>query len=345
MRALTVAPGVPGARLDELAEPPEVDGSVLIETLLVGICATDVEIALGTFPAKPVTNNERLVLGHESLGRVVSAPAGSELHPGQLVVGVVRHPDPGPCAACAAGQVDLCLTGDYTEHGIQGRHGFARDRWRTDPNQLVPVPATLGDSAVLLEPLSVVVKVWDQLDALWRRARWAPRTALIIGAGTLGQFAALLATVRGLDVHVTDTTTSGVKAELVAALGAGYHTSPIPQLQPDIVIDCSGDARAAHAALHAAAPSSTVALLGVTLHDGTPGDLAALNRTLVLENRVLFGSVNANRDHYLTGVGVLQDADPSWLRGLLSRYVPLADFPSALRRRSDDVKVALRFAP
>src|SRR5271168_520748 len=103
MRAVTVVPGLKGSvDLSEVPEPPEADGPILAETLAVGICGTDLEIVnaeVGTAPP----GDERLIIGHESLGRVVQAPADSGLSPGDLVVGIVRRRDPVPCPACAAG--------------------------------------------------------------------------------------------------------------------------------------------------------------------------------------------------------------------------------------------------
>ncbi|HMK63683.1 MAG TPA: alcohol dehydrogenase catalytic domain-containing protein, partial [Acidimicrobiales bacterium] len=97
MKALTVVPSQAGsARLDEVDEPPASDGPVLVETLAVGVCGTDMEIVSGAYGWAP-PGSDRLVLGHESLGRVLEAPTGAALSPGDLVVGIVRRPDPVPC--------------------------------------------------------------------------------------------------------------------------------------------------------------------------------------------------------------------------------------------------------
>ena len=128
MRAITVRPGQKGsARLDEVAEPPDEDGPVLVQTLSIGVCGTDLEIVNGDYGTAP-PGAERLILGHESLGRVMKAPAGSGLAPGDLVVGIVRRPDALPCGNCAIGEWDMCRNGNYTERGIKARHGFASER-------------------------------------------------------------------------------------------------------------------------------------------------------------------------------------------------------------------------
>src|SRR4051794_11601933 len=119
MRALTVAPRQPGsARVEEIAEPEAGDGPVLIETVAIGVCGTDLEITSGRYGWAP-PGRHRLVLGHESLGRVLEAPAGLGFGRGDLVVGIVRHPDPVPCANCAVGEWDMCRNGRYTERGIK----------------------------------------------------------------------------------------------------------------------------------------------------------------------------------------------------------------------------------
>jgi threonine dehydrogenase-like Zn-dependent dehydrogenase len=81
--------------------------------------------------------------------------------PGDLVVGVVRVPDPVPCECCAAGEWDLCRSGLFTERGIKGRHGFGRERYRIDAAQRIKVDGALGERAVLLEPISVVATAWE----------------------------------------------------------------------------------------------------------------------------------------------------------------------------------------
>ena len=128
MKALTVRPGMPdSARVDDVPEPAAAAGSVLVEALAVGVCGTDLEIVSGKYGWAP-PGQERLILGHESLGRVVEAPAGSGFAPGDLVAGIVRLPDPVPCPNCAVGEWDMCRNGRYTEHGIKEVDGFCAER-------------------------------------------------------------------------------------------------------------------------------------------------------------------------------------------------------------------------
>jgi glucose 1-dehydrogenase len=148
MRAVTVAPGQRGSvALTDMPEPADDDGAVLVKTRAIGICGTDLEIIDGEYGSAP-PGQGRLILGHESLGTVADAPAGSGFEPGDLVVGIVRRRDPVPCPACAAGDWDMCGNGGYTERGIKDGHGYASERYRIHPEHLVKVATSLGDLGV-----------------------------------------------------------------------------------------------------------------------------------------------------------------------------------------------------
>ena len=73
-------------------------------------------------------------------------------------------------------------------------------------------------------------------------------------------------------------------------------------------------------------------------------DLGTTNRTMVLQNQVIFGSVNANRHHWEMAEKFLLKADRDWLSRLISRREPLANWKSALQRHPDDIKVVLEFS-
>jgi threonine dehydrogenase-like Zn-dependent dehydrogenase len=70
-------------------------------------------------------------------------------------------------------------------------------------------------------------------------------------------------------------------------------------------------------------------------------DAGALNRTIVLENDLVFGSVNANRRHYEAAADALARADRGWLERLITRRVPLDRWRDALTRADDDIKVVV----
>jgi threonine dehydrogenase-like Zn-dependent dehydrogenase len=344
MRALTVTPGTAGsARLEEVAEPPATDGPVLVETVAVGICGTDAEILSGAYGWAP-PGHERLVLGHESIGRVAEAPGGSGFAKGDWVVGIVRRPDPVPCPNCAVGEWDFCRNGRYTERGIKEHDGYCSEHYRITPEYLVKVDPSLGLLGVLLEPTSVVAKAWEQVDRIGGRAHFAPKRVVITGAGPIGLLAALIGRERGLEVHVIDQVTSGPKPELVAAIGATYHSGGISDVggEIDVVIECTGVASLVFDAVEHGAAGSVVCLTGVSSGGHSISlDGGLLNRNMVLENQAVVGSVNANRRHYEQAAEALAKADRGWLERVVSRRVPLEHWQSALDRQADDVKVAV----
>src|SRR5712664_3776590 len=189
MRAVTIAPRTPGSlRLDDIPAPRPAPGQLLVQALAVGVCGTDRELIDGHYGEAP-PGEERLVLGHESLGRVLEAPAQSAFAAGDLVVGIVRHPDPVPCANCAAGEWDMCRNGLYTERGIKQAHGFCSDFFTIENSMAVKVEKSLGLAAVLLEPASILAKAWEHIERIGKRARWEPRRVLVTGAGPVGHAA------------------------------------------------------------------------------------------------------------------------------------------------------------
>lgn len=347
VRAVTVTPGVANSLhcVPDWPEPAAEEGAILVEALAVGICGTDHEIISGAYGEAP-PGQDRLVLGHESLGRVLEDPTGT-LQPGDLVAGIVRHPDPVPCPNCAVGEWDMCRNGRYTEHGIKALPGFARDRWRVQPEFAVGLDPVLAPVGMLLEPASVVAKAWDHIERIGRRAEWTPQTVLVTGAGPIGLLAALLATQRDLSVHVLDRATAGPKPELVRSLGATYHTSPVTELdfEPDVVVECTGAPVVVLDSICQAGPTGIVCLTGVSSGSRTIDfDAGALNRALVLENNVVVGSVNANRRHWELAAEALARADQAWLSSLITRRVPVEAYAEAYTPGPDDIKVVLDFS-
>jgi threonine dehydrogenase-like Zn-dependent dehydrogenase len=238
----------------------------------------------------------------------------------------------------------MCRNGEYTEHGIKGLHGFARERWRVPPDALVRVNATLTDVAVLMEPTTIVAKAWEQIERIGQRAYFEPKVVAVTGAGPIGLLAALLGRQRGLEVHVFDLVTDGPKPDLVADLGATFHTTSMPDsgVNPDIVLECTGVPKVVVDAITHNGVNGIVCLTGVSSGGRqVPLDVGHLNRTAVLENDIVFGTVNANRRHYEAAAAALAAADESWLTRLITRRVPLADFADGFAKRPDDVKVVL----
>ncbi len=349
MQALRVTPKqANSARLDEIALPDPREGAILARTLAVGVCGTDREIIEGAY-GEAAEGEQRLTIGHESLGQVETAPHDSAFKKGDLIVGIVRRPDPVPCVACAQGEWDMCRNGQFTERGIKGRNGYCSEYFRVEPDFAIKVPESLGICGVLVEPTSVVAKAWDHIAYLGRRSKsWSPRTALITGAGPVGLLAALLARQRNLETHVFDRADSGPKPELVRRLGAHYHSgdvSAIEKLNADIVVECTGAAPVIVHVMTHNARDAIVCLAGLSaVGRKLPVDIAALNQSMVLQNDLVFGSVNANRHHYELAIAALERADRDWLSELITRRVPIGEWQSGLERRPDDIKVVLDFS-
>lgn len=347
MRAITIEPGLANSvRLEEIDEPPRRPDCLRVRTRAIGVCGTDRELIDGLYGWAP-PGRRRLVIGHESLGIVQEAPAGSGFVEGDLVVGIVRHPDPVPCPNCAAGEWDMCRNGRYTEHGIKEVDGFASEFFQIDPAFAVRVDPRLGLCGVLIEPASVVAKGWEHIERIGQRALWTPRTVLVTGAGPIGLLAALFGVQRGLDVTVLDRAEGGIKPELVKALGARYSRGPVEALglEPDIVVECTGAASLVLDVMEHSAANGIVCLTGVSSGGRKLAiDMGLLNRSMVLENDVVFGSVNANRRHYRAAADALARAHQGWLERLVTRRVPLERWHEAYEKREDDVKTVLDFA-
>ena len=346
MRALTTVPlQASTLAVTDVPEPSPRAGELLVDGIAVGVCGTDKEIAHGDYGWAPA-GHERLVLGHESLGRVRRAPEGSGFSEGDLVAGVVRRPDPVPCGACSHGEFDMCRNGQYTERGIKELDGFASEQWIVEGDYAVRLEDRLADVGMLMEPTTVVAKAWEQVERIGARAWFEPTSVLITGAGPIGLLAALLGTQRGLDVHVLDRMTDGPKPQLVRDLGATYHQADIDQvtsrLRPDVVIEATGVPELVLAAISGTSAYGITVLTGIsTSGRRVSTDPGLMNRGLVLENDAVVGSVNANLRHYAQAAQALAAADLGWLDRLVSRRVPLTDFAQAFEAHDDDVKVVL----
>jgi glucose 1-dehydrogenase len=349
MKAITVEPKKPGtARLEEIAEPDIMNGSVLVEAIAVGVCGTDAEIAAGDYGWAP-PGKTRLVLGHESLGRVIDPGPGSGLKKGDLVVGIVRRPDPVPCPNCAVGEWDMCSNEQYTERGIKQIDGYMSEHWRIEPEYAMKVDPTLGILGVLLEPTTVVTKAWEVVVSIGHRSFWTPKNVLVTGAGPIGLLAALIAKQMGLVVHVLDRVTSGTKPDLVRALGATYHSTSISEIgfKPDVIIECTGVGKVIQDSIRGIGPGGIICLTGVG-HGGIEAGggvaIADVAATAVLKNVAVVGSVNANKRHWYKAGEALAKADREWLAKLITRREKPENFQQALDRKPDDIKVIIQFS-
>ena len=152
MRAVAVVPGKRDSLhvRSDAPEPRPGKDEALVRVVEAGVCGTDVEIQQGLYGEAP-PGSEFLILGHENLGVVESAPAGSIVAAGDLVVCTVRRPCPERCRPCASEQNDICLTGHFRERGIH----------------TLRIPAAL----VLRNPRVAAQGVQQMVWRLWRELR------------------------------------------------------------------------------------------------------------------------------------------------------------------------------
>ena len=322
MQALVTVPGSDDStHVADVPAPEPADDRVLVRPLEVGVCGTDREISEGHFGVAP-DGEEQLVLGHEMLG--VVERDGHGFARGDLVTATVRR-SCGHCAACAQGAPDSCDTGDYLERGITRLHGFASELVVEDPEHLVGVPRSLGRLGVLAEPASVCERGLRHVRAVGARQPWGPRRALVVGIGAIGMLATYLLRMDGLEVWAADGSANDEKRRLVEASGARHVVTGDTALRAlaedvggfDVVLEAAGDAQVMLDALGLLRRNGVACLLGI---DGRPRDVSIDGRVLgvdaILQNRAIFGSVNANRVDWTAAVAHLDAARARWPEAL-----------------------------
>jgi glucose 1-dehydrogenase len=339
VRALVAEPGTPQST--RVADVPDVrarEGEVPVRPLEVGVCGTDREISQGLFGVAP-DGETTLVLGHESLG--VVDRDGYGFRRGELVTATVRR-SCGHCVACEHHAPDSCLSGDYRERGITRLHGFARELLAEDPAELISVPPALGRSAVLAEPASICARAVRHALAVGERQPWQLERALVIGAGAIGVLSTMLLRLRGIDVWTASLEPStDPRGDIVRAFGSRYVSTseqPLASLRDevggfDLVVEAAGSVQVIADSIGLLRRSGILCVLGIDGHAHTVSlDGRVLGVDLILENRVLFGSVNAQRRDWLAAVDALDAARERWpeaLEALVGLRVPLERFAEA----------------
>jgi threonine dehydrogenase-like Zn-dependent dehydrogenase len=338
MRAIAVLPGRPNSvHLAELPKPSVNDipngRGVLVKVLRVGVDGTDREINAAEYGAAP-DGYDFLVIGHESFGRVEAAgPNVTELRPGDYVVATVRRP--GSSIYDEIGTYDMTTDDTYYERGINLRHGFLTEYYVDAPEYIVKVPQGLKDLGVLLEPVTVVEKGIAQAYEIQRRLRvWRPRRAAVMGAGTVGLLATLVLRLRGLEVTTFALNRKPyLNAELIEAIGARYEsTADVPILEGatrdgpfDLIFEATGFSPIVFESMQALGKNGVLVLSSVTGGDRkveVPAD--QINLQFVLGNKVMVGTVNANREYFELGVRDMAQAEAAyagWLGRLLTHPV------------------------
>ena len=360
MKAIAVFPGKPNSvHLGDLKKPsldeiPDGRG-VLVKVLQVGVDGTDKEINAAEYGQAP-KGYDFLVIGHESFGQVEAVgPNVTEFKPGDYVVATVRRP--GNSIYDLIGTYDMTTDDTYYERGINLRHGYLTEYYADDPEYIVKIPIGLKRVGVLLEPTTVVEKGIAQAYEIQRRLRvWHPKRAAVLGAGTIGLLATLALRLRGLEVLTLGKTRKPyLNSDLVEALGARYEsTENLPVIQAgkecggfDIIFEATGYSPLVFEAMQAIAKNGVLVLSSVTGGDRkveVPAD--KINLDFVLGNKVMVGTVNANREYFEMGVKDMAQAEaeyPGWLGKLLTHPVKglenYAELFEKLTKAKDAIKV------
>ena len=351
MLGLLTTPGQPHTTVvGEVPEPRPGDGEVLLRTLEVGVCGTDREISEGLFGVAPEAE-EQLVLGHEFLG-VVERDGGGFAR-GDLVAATVRR-SCGHCEACGEGAPDACFTGGYAERGITRLHGFASELAVERAEHLVAVPPGLGRLGVLAEPASVCARAIRHARIVAERQPWRSARALVIGPGAIGMLSAVLLRLEGFEVWIAGRSpVTSPKAALAEAFGARYVATlqtPLAGLAGeadgfDVVVEAAGDAQVMLDTLALLRRNGVACLLGV---DGRAREVRLDGRVLgvdaILQNRALFGSVNAHARDWeaaVTGLAGARERWPDALEAFVGLRVGVDRFADAFA--FDGVKATLAF--
>ncbi|MGH9411552.1 MAG: glucose 1-dehydrogenase [Vicinamibacterales bacterium] len=354
MNAIVVEPGVSNSiQMRTMPDPVMSADQVAVRMIRVGLCGTDSEINRGLYGKAP-DGEQFLILGHENFG--VVEDVGREVAgfaAGDLVVSTVRRPC-GVCPQCAAGESDMCSSGQYTERGIMRRHGFMAERYVEHPVYLNKIPPEIRDIAVLLEPMSIVEKGVEQAFLLQRRFSWTPRAGMVLGAGPVGLLAAAVLRRRGLETTVVGREeTSDLRAQIATQLGAKYisvATRPLADVVtdtgfPDLIVEATGNAGVAFSAMSLLALNGVLCLLSVTGgHAESDEPIDVINQRLVLGNRVVFGSVNANKRHFQHGVEdfvAIEKAWPGALQRMLTDRIPWEQHRRWFTERGSGIKATL----
>lgn len=338
MKAIAVFPGKPDSvHLAELPMPSASEiangRGVVVKVLRVGVDGTDKEINAAEYGAAP-EGYDFLVLGHESFGQVESVgPNVTEFKPGDYVVATVRRQ--GSSIYDLIGTSDITTDDIYFERGINLRHGYLTEYYVDDAEFIVKIPQGLKQVGVLLEPMTVVEKGITQAYEIQRRLRvWRPRRAAVMGAGTIGLLATLVLRLRGLEVMTFGLTQKPyLNSELIEAIGATYEsTANVPVLEAakkygpfDIIFEATGYSPIVFESMQAIGKNGVLVLSSVTGGDRrveVPAD--KINLEFVLGNKVMVGTVNANREYFETGVRDMAQAEaeyPGWLARLLTHPV------------------------
>lgn len=319
MKAIAIYPGKPNSiHLTDLPTPRVSDikdgKGILVKVLKVGVDATDREINEAKYGNAPPGYNF-LVLGHESFGVVEEVgPNVRSVKPGDYVVATVRRP--GGSIYDQIGTYDMTSEETYYERGINLLHGYLTEKFVDHEEYIVKIPKGLKHLHVLMEPMSCAAKAVAQAYEAQRRLRvWRPQRAFVLGVGQIGLLATLLLKLRGLEVYSLARSLPGtLSSQIVQGLEANYVSTQQTSLdelaqkvgKADLIVDATGSSAIAMNAMKHLGHNGVLVWTSITGGSHStelPSD--KINIEWVLGNKLLLGSVNANREHFEFGIRAL----------------------------------------
>ena len=334
MKAVCVIPGKPNSVHLRNVPKPDVNDipkgrGVLVKVLRVGVDGTDKEINAAEYGLAP-PGDDFLIIGHESFGIVEEVGKNvTEVKPGDYVVATVRRP--GGSIYDTIGAYDMTTDDVYFERGINLRHGYLTEYYVDDPEYIVKVPQGLKNVGVLLEPTSVIEKGIAQAYEIQRRLRvWHPKRAAVLGAGTIGLLATLALRLKGLEACTFGRTPAPyLNSNLLQEIGACYHNTQTTSLTAsaqqhgpfDLIFEATGFSPIVFEAMNILGKNGVLVLSSVT-GGGRNVDVPAdkINLGFVLGNKVMVGTVNANREYFEAGVRDFSQAELQY-PGFLSKFL------------------------
>jgi threonine dehydrogenase-like Zn-dependent dehydrogenase len=316
MKAIAVRPGTPNSVHEREIPMPSLDKipdgkGILVKVLKVGVDATDREINDALY-GNPPPGDDYLVLGHESFGIVQAVgPNVRNIRPGDYVTATVRRP--GGSIYDKIGTYDMTSEETYYERGINLLHGYLTEYFVDHEEYIVRVPKGLKNLHVLMEPMSCAAKAIHQAFEAQRRMKvWSPKRAFVLGAGQIGLLSTLVLRLKGIEVftlaraagsHLKSSIVEGMEATYVATSQTSLEDLAAKVGKADLIIDATGSSSIAFNAMKALGHNGVLVWTSITGGKElttVPSD--KINIEWVLGNKLLVGSVNANREHFESGI-------------------------------------------
>lgn len=322
--------------LTDLPDPRPGAGEVLLCSIAVGICGSDVH----GFTGESGRRKPDMVMGHEAVGEVVeTGPGCSRLKVGDRVAVYNIHAC-GRCSFCQTGQEQLCP--DKKILGVNaGRWGAMAEYFVFPESGLFKLDEALDPAIGLLtEPIAVGVHAINLMQPK------PDDIVAIVGAGTIGIGLAIALRARGVRrYYALD------KVPEKLALIAGFGAIPVNVDREDAgaVIRAGTGGRGADGVFEAVGAAATVR---------TAYDLCALGGTLVLignlakeftlplqgvtsNETVIRGSYGFTKADFATAVGIVGDRSIP-LDRLITGFCTLAETPAVMTRLAKGELTAIK---